>query len=168
MGPFGVLIVKSRNRISAFMEKDGARFREPIKLIGFKNNCSLDLTKFTWTYQISDAYDKNDEATDVNILALAWGRERRIIYYPGYNINGFRFHTRDRDENKKTQNCGVMVIGEGNNGESSYYGVILDIYEGIKLHYLDVVGMILLGKVLVIQKIIMGLLVSTRLGNYTQ
>lgn len=37
--------------------------------------------------------------------------------------------TSDCDENKKTQNCGVMVKGEGNNGEFSCYGVILDITE---------------------------------------
>ena len=60
-----------------------------------------------------------------------------------------------------------MIKGEGNNGELSYYGVILDIIDlrytgGNKVHYLDVIGMIILGKVLVIEKIIMGLLVSTR------
>ncbi|XP_039116448.1 uncharacterized protein LOC120251861 [Dioscorea cayenensis subsp. rotundata] len=45
-----------------------------------------------------------------------------------------------------------MVKGEGNEGELSYYGIILDIIElrytggNKKLHYLDVTGMILLGK----------------------
>ena len=43
----------------------------------------------------------------MNILALARGPKQRIIYDPGYNINGFQFHTRDRDENKKLK---IMVL----------------------------------------------------------
>ncbi|KAJ0972667.1 hypothetical protein J5N97_020626 [Dioscorea zingiberensis] len=36
----------------AFLEKDGAGFKGSIKLTGFKNYGSLDLTNFLWTYQV--------------------------------------------------------------------------------------------------------------------
>ncbi|XP_039130942.1 uncharacterized protein LOC120267365 [Dioscorea cayenensis subsp. rotundata] len=98
---------------------------------GVRNIDNIHKCEFSsWFHKrIGDAYNENDEGIDINMLALARGPERRVICYPGYNINGFRFHTRDRDENKKTQNCGVMVKGEGNEGELSYYGIILDIIE---------------------------------------
>jgi len=85
--------------------------------------------EFWYIMQIIDAYNENVEGKDINMLALARGPEQRVNCYPGYYINGFRFHTRDRDANKKIQNSGVMVKGEGNDGELSYYGVILDIIE---------------------------------------
>ncbi|KAH7571449.1 hypothetical protein JRO89_XS04G0055300 [Xanthoceras sorbifolium] len=62
------------------------------------------------------------------MVSLARGPERRAIYYSGYNINGFRFHTIFRDEIRKTQNNGVVVRGE-NQTDVPYYGRIKDIVE---------------------------------------
>ena len=67
--------------------------------------------------------------------------------YKGYIINGFKFHTTEREkgEKKKTQNGGVIVTVEISSfasaiymnpifGHVSYYGVLTDIVE---LHYLS-------------------------------
>lgn len=54
------------------MEKDGAGFRGPIKLTGFRNYGSLDLTKFLWTYQVQYGYfDKiQDKFTEESFVLL--------------------------------------------------------------------------------------------------
>lgn len=43
----------------------------------------------------------------------------------GFIINGYRFHTQNRDKLKKTQNFGVMVEADG----KTYFGKINDIIE---------------------------------------
>ncbi|KAH7571392.1 hypothetical protein JRO89_XS04G0036500 [Xanthoceras sorbifolium] len=70
----------------------------------------------------------NEGQVDKKMVSLARGPERRAIYYSGYNINGFRFHTIFRDEIRKTQNNGVVVRGE-NQTDVPYYGRIKDIVE---------------------------------------
>ena len=59
--------------------------------------------------------------------SLASGPDKRATHYHCYNVNGFRFRTKQRDDGKKTQNSGVMVRGEYQN--MSYYGLIIDIIE---------------------------------------
>ncbi|CAN6687318.1 unnamed protein product [Malus baccata var. baccata] len=70
-----------------------------------------------------------DNKVDKKMLLLALGPERRVKYYPGYYMSGFRFHTLQCDENKKTQNCGVMVKGENQIDSVSWYGVLKDVVE---------------------------------------
>jgi len=60
--------------------------------------------------------------------------------YSGYLINGYRFHIRQRDVRRKTQNCGVTLVASTTSFASSkdknpiaadltYYGRIVDIVE---------------------------------------
>ncbi|CAL1361192.1 unnamed protein product [Linum trigynum] len=60
--------------------------------------------------------------------------------FKGFIINGFRFHTRELEKTRKTQNCGVMVTATTQSFASardhnpiysdvSYYGIIEDILE---------------------------------------
>ncbi|KAG8364710.1 hypothetical protein BUALT_Bualt18G0026900 [Buddleja alternifolia] len=67
-------------------------------------------------------------ATD-ELVSLANGPDTRVKYYNGCNVNGFRFHTKDREINKKTQNSGVVVDGEHNQKIIEFYGIITDIIE---------------------------------------
>ena len=76
--------------------------------------------------QITQLY--KEEQVCKHMLSLARGPEMRATYYPGYNVNGFRFHTMNRDETRKTQNNGVVVKGE-NETAVPYYGRIRDIVE---------------------------------------
>ncbi|KAL0337733.1 UNVERIFIED_CONTAM: hypothetical protein Scaly_2048400 [Sesamum calycinum] len=66
----------------------------------------------------------NDE-----LISLANGPDTRVKHYTGCNVNGFRFHTKDRENNKKTQNSGVVVEGEHNKKIIDFYGVVKDIIE---------------------------------------
>ena len=80
-----------------------------------------------------------------HILSLSCGPSTSVTCYKGYIINGFRFHTREREKGKKTQNSGVVVTAEVSSFASardmnsisshvSYYGVQTDV---IELHYLS-------------------------------
>lgn len=66
---------------------------------------------------------------DNELVSLAMGPQRVVCRYTTFLINGFRFHTRDRESQRKTQNSGVLVKGDDSNPEKEYYGVIEDIYE---------------------------------------
>ena len=58
-----------------------------------------------------------------------------VTSYEGYVINGFRFHTRRRQRNRKTQNSGVVVEGGIENGKKDFYvlkEVIVLEYDALK------------------------------------
>ncbi|KAH7670362.1 Beta-galactosidase protein [Dioscorea alata] len=73
----------------AFIEKDGAGFRGPIKLTGFRNYGSLDLTKFLWTYQVglkgeAAKYYAPEEQENVDWVDLQLGAPSAFIWYKTY------------------------------------------------------------------------------------
>lgn len=61
--------------------------------------------------------------------ALSWGPDRRVKQYKGCVINGYKFHIRDHDMYRKTQNSGVVVVGEHDKKEVNFYGELYDIIE---------------------------------------
>lgn len=65
---------------------------------------------------------------DEDIYNLVCFPSRVMRCYVGYIVNGFRFHTDDRCENRKTQNSGVMVRGD-DISDKEYYGVLRDVIE---------------------------------------
>lgn len=69
------------------------------------------------------------------LLALSRGPTRYVTSFSGYIVNGFRFHIQDREINLKTQNSGVVVLGNIGDGDEDidYYGVVTDM---IELQYL--------------------------------
>lgn len=66
-----------------------------------------------------------------HLLSLSRGPTQYVTSYSGYIVNGYRFRTENRDQNLRTQNSGVVVIGNtGNEDENiDYYGVLTDILE---------------------------------------
>ncbi|GKU87416.1 hypothetical protein SLEP1_g1813 [Rubroshorea leprosula] len=79
---------------------------------------------------------RSAEITD-QIKWLAHGPNNKVRRYTGYMINGFRFHTKERERSLKTQNSGVVVTvkdqsydsGQLVEKEINYYGVLTDIIE---------------------------------------
>lgn len=72
--------------------------------------------------------------------ALSRGPDPTGNRYRGFIINGFRFHVKDLEMRRKTQNSGVVVTAQtssfasrnDNNpiiGDVTYYGVLKDIIE---------------------------------------
>ncbi|KAK4411777.1 hypothetical protein Sango_0250700 [Sesamum angolense] len=71
----------------------------------------------------------HSELANDELISLANGPDTRVKHYTGCNINGCRFHTKDRENNKKTQNSGVVVEGEHNKKIIDFYGIVKDIIE---------------------------------------
>ena len=75
---------------------------------------------------------------------LSRGPNTLVTCFKGYIINGFRFHTKDYEAKRKTQNSEVVVVAETSSfasawdmnpitGDVPYYGVLIEVVE---LHYL--------------------------------
>lgn len=73
-------------------------------------------------------------------MSLASGPSEFVNKYKGYIINGYRFHTKDLEQKRKTQNSGVMLEAMTSSfssatdinpivGDVTYYGVLKDIIE---------------------------------------
>ena len=68
------------------------------------------------------------EATEA-LYALEYGPDVEVKKYDTGIVNGVRFHTKDHDSWRKTQNSGLMV--EGNHGDNviDFFEVVTDICE---------------------------------------
>jgi hypothetical protein len=55
---------------------------------------------------------------------LASGSSTQITSWQGYDINGYRFHTKEKDKKSTTQNNGVRYedIDEATRETKTYYG----------------------------------------------
>lgn len=72
---------------------------------------------------------------------LAKGPSNRVRYYTGFDINGIRFHTQERDNTGKCQNSGILVTAQTpDQGMVSYYGIVKDM---IYLNYYGQFGIVL-------------------------
>ncbi|XP_057546544.1 uncharacterized protein LOC130825374 isoform X3 [Amaranthus tricolor] len=71
------------------------------------------------------------KSCDENLYNLVCGPSRVVRRYTAYIVNGFRFHTNDRCENRDTQTSGIMVCGDDSSSKE-YYGVLRDIFQ---VHY---------------------------------
>ncbi|XP_050229112.1 uncharacterized protein LOC126678253 [Mercurialis annua] len=73
--------------------------------------------------------DKSKEMED--LFSLARGPTQYVTSFKGYICNGFRFHTEHHEKGLRTQNSGVVVVGD--NGieveHIDYYGVLTEILE---------------------------------------
>ncbi|XP_071739827.1 uncharacterized protein [Rutidosis leptorrhynchoides] len=93
---------------------------------------------------LSDYVDEDmtirDNRITSDIETLANGPSEVVKKYKGYIINGFRFHIKDVEKNRTTQNSGVILqaltssfsSARDNNpivGDVTYYGVLKDIIE---------------------------------------
>ena len=74
-------------------------------------------------------YNQGNARVNKQLLDLARGPDRRVTRYKGCVINGLRFHTKDREMFRKTQNSGVVVKGDDETGNQDYYGVLTDIIQ---------------------------------------
>ncbi|XP_070008973.1 uncharacterized protein LOC107821067 isoform X2 [Nicotiana tabacum] len=63
------------------------------------------------------------------LINLVVGRAPMVNRYSRFVVNGFRFHTRDLEMRRKTQNSGVLVRGDDSDSNKEYYSVLEYIYE---------------------------------------
>ncbi|OIT02316.1 hypothetical protein A4A49_56833, partial [Nicotiana attenuata] len=62
--------------------------------------------------RVAQLYKEDDSQIMEDLLALSRGPTQYVLYYNGYIINGYRFHVEDYDKHLRTQNCGVVFVGE--------------------------------------------------------
>ncbi|CAN1273378.1 hypothetical protein LINPERPRIM_LOCUS15006 [Linum perenne] len=74
-------------------------------------------------------------STMVDLLSLSSGPSQIVKCFKGYVTNGHRYHTKDPNKQLKTQNYGVVVLGDdGTNLDAIEYYVSLR--EVIELDFL--------------------------------
>ena len=72
-----------------------------------------------------------DESTAriTEIIDLVKGPQKTVSRMTACTINGHRFHTKDRETRRKSQNSGVVVQGDHQGEIIDFYGVLIDIIE---------------------------------------
>lgn len=95
----------------------------------------------TWFKKHVDDLTKNGSAeVTQEIKSLSIGPVGVVKFYEAYTVNGYRFHTRSREQMRVTQNSGIVTIGQSkcyanardNNpieADVPYYGVLTDVLE---------------------------------------
>ncbi|KAK2997722.1 hypothetical protein RJ639_025814, partial [Escallonia herrerae] len=89
---------------------------------------------------VLELYLAGDEGIYEELRILARGPNEVVTRYKGFIINGFRFHIKELEQNRKTQNSGLVVnamtpsfsSARDDNpilGDLTYYGVLEEIIE---------------------------------------
>ncbi|XP_026430326.1 uncharacterized protein LOC113326872 [Papaver somniferum] len=76
-------------------------------------------------------FHKKGKVSD-ELYSLSQGPAKEFLSYNGYIINGFRFHTREWESRRKSQNSGLCVPWEDEGvaeDENDFYGVVNNIIE---------------------------------------
>ncbi|KAK6786968.1 hypothetical protein RDI58_015493 [Solanum bulbocastanum] len=81
--------------------------------------------------KVAQLHKEDDSWIMEDLLALSHGPTKYVLHYNGYIVNGYRLHAKDYDKNLKTQNCGVVVVGDTDKHSENidYYGVLTDVLE---------------------------------------
>ncbi|WVZ50949.1 hypothetical protein U9M48_002152 [Paspalum notatum var. saurae] len=80
-----------------------------------------------WFYQKVLLLNSGDADIPEKIVRLAEKPSNLGRQFSGLAINGFKFHTTSRENNRETQNSGVVNVSE--DGDTNYYGQITEILE---------------------------------------
>ncbi|KAF5465237.1 hypothetical protein F2P56_015262 [Juglans regia] len=84
----------------------------------------------TWfRKRVQDQRITNPLDVTADLYALVCGPEPKVASYAACIINGKRFHTKQRELQRHTQNSGVLVTGDESTNNVDFYGVINDIVE---------------------------------------
>ncbi|RVW94540.1 hypothetical protein CK203_030792 [Vitis vinifera] len=99
------------------------------------------LRTFTyWLRKKIEAAIGNNEPISETLKWIAHGPSHYISKYHGYVINGCRYHTKERDDLRTTQNSGVSIVASTMQiasakdqnpvfGELCFYGIITEIWD---------------------------------------
>ena len=90
--------------------------------------------------QVEGLQLSNNDPISVDLKSLARGPNMLGVQYEKFIANGFRFHVRDVERKRKTQNSGVTVMATTSSfastrdqnpvlGELAYYGILTRIIE---------------------------------------
>ena len=69
------------------------------------------------------------DVDDDELFALALGPHSKVKTYSICHVNLVRFVTAEHENGKKTQNSGVMAVGDHTGDARDFYGVLKEIKE---------------------------------------
>ncbi|KAL4273495.1 hypothetical protein GQ457_13G017720 [Hibiscus cannabinus] len=123
-----------RPELHATSVGDGSMHKEKLKREDTRNIEKRHAKEFHQWFKnhVCQLYDEGSELVNSQLFNLACGPDKRVFRYTSYLINGWRFNTKERDLQLKSQNSGVFVKGDESTGNLDYYGVLTDI---IQLNY---------------------------------
>ncbi|KAK4438800.1 hypothetical protein Salat_0214600 [Sesamum alatum] len=126
---------KKRKKIPQKVLAYISEHKEELKQNGCSNVEQKHEECFAKWFEIRINLAPTEEAQPISedLLHLAYGPDKRVTHYEACIMNGLRFHTKQREKGKKTQNSGVVVKVEEESGFQNYYGVLTNI---IQLDYL--------------------------------
>ncbi|WMV54979.1 hypothetical protein MTR67_048364 [Solanum verrucosum] len=80
---------------------------------------------------VAGLYKHGDSKRMEDLLSLSRGPMPYVTRFKGYIVNGYRFHVKEYDQYLKTQNCGVVVVGETGEEQNhmNYYGELTEVLE---------------------------------------
>lgn len=78
-------------------------------------------------HQVTTLWNEGNDRVTEELACLVQGPMKSVVTHEGYVINGFRFHTKRRQRNRKTQNSGVIVKGDVESGGKDFYGVLEEV-----------------------------------------
>ncbi|KAK3007968.1 hypothetical protein RJ639_014056 [Escallonia herrerae] len=137
--PDGVSLPKSFYEAKKLIKDLGLGYE---KIDSCPNDCMLywkeNATKMEC--DVLELYLAGDERISEELRILARGPNEVVTRYKGFIINGFRFHIKELEQNRKTQNSGLVVnamtpsfsSARDDNpilGDLTYYGVLEEIIE---------------------------------------
>ncbi|GJV84823.1 hypothetical protein Tco_1524721 [Tanacetum coccineum] len=70
-------------------------------------------------------------ASEIRILSR--GPLNSVNSYSGCMVNGYKFHTQTREENRTCQNSGVVVKGDHGSSVINYFGILQEVLEVVYL-----------------------------------
>ncbi|KAL4587425.1 hypothetical protein LXL04_000296 [Taraxacum kok-saghyz] len=110
--------------------------KEHLRVLEIDHPTSSDFNKLqqssfpSWfSSQIRKKYEQNSYGVVEELYALSRGSDDRVISHGGYIVNGVKFLVKSRDDNSKTQNCGVTALGTHNGVEEDYYGYVDEVLD---------------------------------------
>ena len=75
-------------------------------------------------------YDESNNVTNPYLQIMSQGPLNEILSYQTYYVNGYKFQSKDHNQNKSTYNCGICVKGSNDVDDmNDYYGVLEEIIE---------------------------------------
>ncbi|GKB70504.1 hypothetical protein Tco_0931916, partial [Tanacetum coccineum] len=79
-----------------------------------------------FTYWLQQRVNDCQESSEIRVLSRGPLSMNR---YSGCMVNGYRFHTKIREIDRKTQDSGIMVKGEYGEDIIDYYGILQEVLE---------------------------------------
>ncbi|XP_007226196.2 uncharacterized protein LOC18791599 [Prunus persica] len=78
-------------------------------------------------HHVKALYSEESTLVTKEVYALSYGPDERVCTYTGCVVNGIRWHVKDIEETRTTQNSGVMVPGTHADQESNFYGRLVSV-----------------------------------------